>query len=397
MTTNARVETSFVRSAEEFDAVRAEWSELVGQSQEPAELQHDPDVIRLALRDPHRPPVPLFVTVRVGGRLRAVAPFYLQDTRVALRLSVAQLASARARALRLFGDRVLLHRDADAPQAIEAIFGALRRIRAEFDVIWVYTQRLDDPLWQFITAPTGTRPAFHAVVTSGRAEALHRLVFAATFDEYLAQIRAKPGFPGKTIRRFWRDRSDRCAVVRVSAPEDVPTLLEGVDRVYNRSWQARTYGARPRNSAAEVARLKGIAALGHLRSYLLTEDGQAIAFVLGYQYKGHYSYEETGYDSDKSAISPGSILTYAVIEDLFGSDTPRELDFGFGDGAYKRTFGNATSEVCTIYLTRSLKWRFLLGAQLVLNAADAMARRVIDRVGLARQVRRIAKRQTTGK
>ena len=54
---------------------------------------------------------------------------------------------------------------------------------------------------------------------------------------------------------------------------------------------------------------------------------------------GRYAYDETAYDSQYAASSPGSILTYAAIEDLFRADTPRLLDFGFGDGAYKRTFG----------------------------------------------------------
>ncbi len=248
-------------------------------------------------------------------------------------------------------------------------------------------------MWTFIKSPAARRLSFRIVVTSPHPEKVHCLAFDRTFDDYQSEVRSKQGFPGKTIRRYWRDMSERAAVTRVSDTAQVAQFLGDVDRVYNASWQARTYGQRRRDSPAEVQRLKALASMGHLRSYILSEEGKAIAFVLGFQYRGRYTYEETGYDLSRSSTSPGSILTYAAIEDLFRSDVPQVLDFGFGDGAYKRTFGNSSYEVCSVYVVRRGRWRAILGAQQLLNAAEEVISAGLVRSRLDAVIRRLLKRQ----
>ena len=86
-------------------------------------------------------------------------------------------------------------------------------------------------------------------------------------------------------------------------------------------------------------------------------------------------------------------MTHAVIEDLFRADTPRELSFGFGDGAYKRTFGNVTHDVLTIYVVWRGRWRLVLSTQRMLNAADEFGRALVTRLKLDQTVRRLLKRQ----
>jgi hypothetical protein len=247
-------------------------------------------------------------------------------------------------------------------------------------------------MWRFLTTET-RRSSFRLFVTSPHVEKWHQLTFDRTFDDYTALIRTRPGFPGKTIRRFWRDMKDRCTLERITSPAQVRAFADDVDRVYNASWQARTYGQRRRNQDADVARLETIASLGYLRSYLLRQDGEAVAFVLGHQYRGRYTYEETGYDPKFSTYSPGSVLTHGLIQDLFATDAPHELDFGFGDGAYKRTFGTGSVDVCSVYLAQRLRWRAILATQQLINRFHEKAHRWIIRLGIETTVRRLLKRQ----
>lgn len=387
------IDISVAKTIQQFEALVPEWQELVESADDARELMHDPAVVRIMLTDSSEARAPHFIVIRKQGRVECIAPFYLQRTRVPLRLSVLKVASFRVRALRLFGDRVILRASQDPQEALHHVFSTLKDLRRSFDLLWIYTQRIGDPFWNFITSPAARRLSFRPVVTSPRQEKVHCLTFDRTFDEYRAELRSKAGFPGKTIRRFWRDMSERAAVTRVTEPAQVAAFLHDVDRVYNASWQARTYGRRRRDTPVEVDRLEAIASLGHLRSYVLTEEGMAIAFVIGYQYRGRYTYDETGYDLSRSASSPGSILTYAAIEDLFRSDVPRVLDFGFGDGAYKRTFGDSAYEVCSIYVVRRGRWRVILGAQQFLNAGYEVIRAGLVRVRLDAIIRRLLKRQ----
>ena len=388
--TLATREVSLLTTVEGLRSIEDEWLDLIADGGHD-ELLHDPSIVRLALSDPSQSMAPAFIVVRNGGRLVGIAPFYYQQTEIPVRLSVVTLATLRVRALRLFGDRVLLRPEANASEILHDIFARLHTLRHTFDVIWVYAQRLNDPLWRFLTADT--RRTFRMFVTSPHVEKWHHLTFDRTFDDYTALIRTRPGFPGKTIRRFWRDMKDRCTIERITSPVQVRAFADDVDRVYNASWQARTYGRRRRNADADVARLETIAALGYLRSYLLRQDGEPVAFVLGYQYRGRYAYEETGYDPKFSTYSPGSVLTHGLIQDLFATDSPHELDFGFGDGTYKRTFGTGSVDVCNMYLAQRLRWRAILATQQLINRFYEKAHRWIIRLGIDTTVRRLLKRQ----
>jgi hypothetical protein len=387
---------SFIDTLRGLSEIESEWRDLITEGAHD-ELLHDPSIVRLWLSDPSYTLTPAFVAVRSGGRLVGIAPFYYQQTELPVRLSVVTLATLRVRALRLFGDRILLRRDANASEVLRDIFATLHDLRHTFDVIWVYAQRLDDPLWRFLSTGGGARAskasAFRLFVTSPHVEKWHHLTFDRPFDDYTALIRTRPGFPGKTIRRFWRDMKDRCTIERITSPSQVRGFADDVDRVYNASWQARTYGQRRRNAESDVTRLEAIAALGYLRSYVLRLDGEPVAFVLGYQYRGRYAYEETGYDPKFSTSSPGSVLTHGLIQDLFADNPPRELDFGFGDGAYKRTFGTGSVDVCSMYLTRRFRWRAVLAGQRMVNRCYEAAHRSVTRLGIDATVRRLLKRQ----
>jgi hypothetical protein len=333
------------------------------------------------------------IVIRRRGEIRCIAPFYLQESRLSLRLSVVQIASLKLRALRLFGDRILRFADDDPFDDVHAIFAELARVRRTFDAIWIFTQRLDDPVWTYVHSRRAAALGFKPAVTSPHPEKLHWLEFEGSFGEYAQRVRERPGYPGKTIRRFWRDNAGRCTVNRVTAPEQVGPFLDDVDRVYNASWQARTYGKQARNTFEHIARMQRLAALGRLRSYVLKDGDTPMAFVVGYQSRGRFSYDETGYDSQFSSASPGSILTYAAIEDLFSHTPPRILDFGFGDGAYKRTFGTASHEICSMYVLPRNRWRLAFAVQRGLNVTYNIVRAALVRVRLDSVVRHLVKRQ----
>jgi CelD/BcsL family acetyltransferase involved in cellulose biosynthesis len=65
-----------------------------------------------------------------------------------------------------------------------------------------------------------------------------------------------------------------------------------------------------------------------------------VAFEFGTQWQGTYVAEETGYDRALAECSPGTVLLYRYLDDLISRDPPRRLDFGPGDGEYKRLVAN---------------------------------------------------------
>src|SRR5439155_10462813 len=83
-----------------------------------------------------------------------------------------------------------------------------------------------------------------------------------------------------------------------------------------------------------------LASQGALRAYVLEQNERPLAFEVGVQWKGCFVLEETAYDSAYAPQSPGTVLLFRILQDLVARDTPRLVDFGFGDGEYNRLFAN---------------------------------------------------------
>jgi CelD/BcsL family acetyltransferase involved in cellulose biosynthesis len=193
----------------------------------------------------------------------------------------------------------------------------------------------------------------------------------------------------RKTRRLMNDNQGK--LVKVTRPEQVPEFLDQLDAVYHTSWQAKTFGYQAKNTEAQRRRFDRIAAQGWLRSYVLLQDKQPIAFELGYQYGGRYYGEECGFDPAHAKLGAGSVLMHLVIEDLYKEDKPALLDFGFGDAPYKRSFGNTEHDAASLYLAPPNVWRQLLTLQRGLNYLDVNVRSLLVKSRLDGLVRRILK------
>jgi len=156
----------------------------------------------------------------------------------------------------------------------------------------------------------------------------------------------KPGeywnqFSSKTRYNFRREAQKlKHSVTCFAEKESVPGFLEKAHEISKRSWQRKRLGLRIGNTLEERSFYEFLASQGALRSYVLELDGRPLAFGVGVQWKGCFILEETAYDSTYSSYSPGTVLLFRILQDLIARDTPRLVDFGFGDGEYKRLFAN---------------------------------------------------------
>jgi CelD/BcsL family acetyltransferase involved in cellulose biosynthesis len=80
---------------------------------------------------------------------------------------------------------------------------------------------------------------------------------------------------------------------------------------------------------------------------------RAVAFVLGFQYRGVFHYSDVAYDEEFAGLSPGSVLLFLLLEDLFGHCRPSILHFGIGEADYKRRFSNFKEYDNEVLLMRS--------------------------------------------
>jgi CelD/BcsL family acetyltransferase involved in cellulose biosynthesis len=173
----------------------------------------------------------------------------------------------------------------------------------------------------------------------------------------------------------------------------VAEFLHKAHQVSKRSWQAKRLGIRITNDPAHRKRLEVLASLGALRSYLLEHEGDPLAFVLGIQWKGCFLFEETGYHSGYKKWSPGTVLLFRLLEDLTVRDTPRLVDFGFGDAQYKRSFANReTLSGPVLLVPRSLRPMAVMWLNRVRQMVSQRMRAVTKSLSLASVLRQLYRR-----
>lgn len=384
-----------IRSLAELDWFIPEWRQFLSTRAGHHDFFQDPLVVRRLASQASTIDLCL-VVIREGDEqpvVTCIAPCYVETRRFELRFSLFPIVGWRARRLQMFGDGLIFERGLDPGPRIARVFEALLHSGVEFDYAYLQSLEVATPLWRYFSACGKSTAGLHVDMTR-TSEKIHRLVLQESYQAYVA------GMSGKT-RNTLRRRRDKLAaavgkrleLVRVTAPDQVRGFLDAVDRIYPRTWQAATFGARPRNGAADIALLEGIAGGGWLRAYLLVGGGEPLAFVVGYQYDGVYHFDEPGYDARWSALAPGTVLNHLMIADLFRWTPPRVLDFGVGDNQYKRVFGNQESEVCSMHLARSLGWRAILWLQRDLDAIEDGIRSVLKRCGLDEYARRFIRKR----
>jgi Acetyltransferase (GNAT) domain len=246
---------------------------------------------------------------------------------------------------RLIGNQLLGN---DGKASAEAFVRALaRRLSADSGCEFVLFEDIEvqSPLWQALQKEAARSDV--AVIYPDKPQPHWWLQFSQKPDEYWKKFCHRTRYNLRQ-RAKKLDHSLACFAAR----ESVPELLEKAHHVSKRSWQGKRLGVRIRNTPEERSFYEFLASQGALRSYVLEQKGCPLAFEIAVQWNGYFVSEETGYDSAFSPYAPGTVLLFRILQDLIARDTPRLVDFGFGDGEHKRLFGNWQTASGSVFLIR---------------------------------------------
>jgi hypothetical protein len=349
-----------------LEAVAAEWREFIAEGVIGNNFFNDPAYILLHLqREPKLQP--WCVVVRRQGRIRCIAPFFLQATRLKLQLSVFTLLSLPIRMLKLFGGHFIITLDDEPRTWYLAVFDAVWANRARFGLVSIDDLKATNSLWEFCRSTYSYGRRFRFFLASSQVDTVHQIQLPASHAEFMAGLGSKTRRNMRTeTRKLCNRRGAR--LYRFNSPEQVADLLGHVDHVYNKCWQGKVNGNRRRNTLSDIRFLSGIAQRGWLRSYILAVDNVPVAFAIGYQYDDVFYFHETGYDEQWADASPGMVLINLFIEDLFQDSPPRTIDFLTGGAAYKRWLCNTQHQAAFVYLAARNRWRTILIAQAMLHS-----------------------------
>ena len=133
-------------------------------------------------------------------------------------------------------------------------------------------------------------------------------------------------FPGKVAWRWLRPH------------EDINTICSRIEEVASRTYQ-RGLGAGFKNDEEHRERYSLFARRGQLRIQLLEIGDKVGAFWIGMLYDGIFHSSATGYDPDLRSYELGTLMLINMADELVREGV-KSFDFGLGDAAYKKRFGD---------------------------------------------------------
>lgn len=372
---NERVTT--IRSSEGIAALHNLWLDLG-----PRDANADPAVVRTLLHARDDVVRPHVVVAETAGE-RALLVARIEHTRLPVRLGYHTIYAPQVRVLNVVQGGALGDEGSALAAAFDEAHGALRQ--SEADVLRLRAVRVGSPLHRHATERASRWTRGRAWPATPR----WRLNLPATLDEILELQSARTrGNHRRYARRLDERFGDRLSFDVYRDATDLPQLLLDCETVAAKTYQ-RALGAGFAVGSADRRLIELGAEKGWLRGYVLSIDREPRAFWLGNAYDRVFFTGPTGYDPALADLRLGTSVLMRMLEDLCGDPDVDEVDWGLGDGEYKRHFATHgwLEEDLLVFAPTFRGVRINLTRTTLLGATGA-ARRVAERVPALQGVKR---------
>lgn len=156
-----------------------------------------------------------------------------------------------------------------------------------------------------------------------------------SWSEFTAQRKERFRKLRQTVNKCYR--SGNVQVVEAKSSNlNIDNIESYIDDIQRDSWKAAQGRLMFRQEKRLFWRicLARMLRLDRVRCFFLLQNGQPIAYSLGFLYGRKIYYYSTGYRDSARALSPGTVITQHMVEYAFKQDY-REFDFMRGDESYK--------------------------------------------------------------
>ena len=223
---------------------------------------------------------------------------------------------------------------------------------------------------------------------SPREDRLYFVNLTGTFGAYLQRRSPKSRQNLKrTVRRFMEDQAGTLDIA--TAPQAMAGFHKEAVAISRHTYQERMLNAGLPATAEFLQAMEKAAERGDARGYLLRNgQGQAIAFAWCSARGNTLVYEVIGYLPQHAEQSPGTVLLYLILQDLFALERHRLLDFGSGSAFYKEAFATGCLEFADCYLLRpTAGHRVRVWLHWGMERFSAAVGAWLDRMGLKKKIR----------
>lgn len=221
-----------------------------------------------------------------------------------------------------------------------------------------------------------------------RRERLYCVDIEGGFEPYLARWSSKSRYNLRRSVKKLQERNPAGLLELAERPEQMDAFLREAAAISRTTYQSRLLQSGLDYDERAVRTMEELALRGNARGYLLRDAGQAIAFAWCAGAGDRLTYNVIGYREETAALSPGTVLLYLIVEDLFRLGRFKVFDFGVGEAPYKQLFATRALDFADAYLFRPagrhrlrawLHWR--------VDRLSSTIGRLLERAGLKSRVR----------
>jgi hypothetical protein len=220
--------------------------------------------------------------------------------------------------------------DPQTPAALHRLATNIADERPRWDVVQLPGLDPADPGFAMLkTAFHETGWSVHPYFDSG---AWYEETAGLSFTDYVA---TRPPALRNTWRRkaakLGRDARSRIAIH--DGPAEIEDAIAAYETVYKASWK----GGEPFPLFMPEL-IRATAPTGALRLGILAIDGRPAAAQVWFVWNRRATIFKLAHDQAFDKLSPGTLLTMAMMERVLDADRPDEVNFGRGDDPYKRSW-----------------------------------------------------------
>ncbi len=215
-----------------------------------------------------------------------------------------------------------------------------------------------------------------------------------SFEQYLQTFSAKSRSTLKRkVKKFAEAGTGQIDWRLMRTPEEMAEFMRWALPLSSRTYQDRLLGSGLPQSDAFAKELREQAASGNVHASLLFLNGAPVAYVLCFFRGGVATYDFVGYDPDAQSLSPGTVLQYLILDEMFASGAVDIFDFTEGEGAQKQFFATGHRLCAKTYLLRASPVNLAtIRLHQFLDVFSAGAGRLLDRWQLKSRAKKLLRR-----
>ncbi|MCI5207713.1 MAG: GNAT family N-acetyltransferase [Candidatus Electrothrix sp. ATG2] len=224
-------------------------------------------------------------------------------------------------------------------------------------------------------------------------ESIYKHFYVETKGDFQQYLAGKNKKTISTLQRKSRkiDKSNKqlCTFKVYSSPEEFEEFFKLALPISEKSFQHVLFGRGLPNTQQFKEDVMRKSQKGEVLGYILRVQDKPVAYNFCPVLNGNVVlYDESGYDPDYSKYSPGSVLQFKIIEDLFGREGVDYYDLCTGEGVHKKIFATGYVSCGNIFFCSSTpKYLVILSLKMALILLTESIKKLLKVIGQEERIR----------